>query len=239
MKKIGFIVNPVAGIGGKVGLKGSDGTQTLKKALELGAVPEAGAKALGTMKLLKPMEQQLEIHTCPGNMGEDICKQAGLNYRLAEGTKAWSQCSPSSRNTTPKDTMDAAGMLCNEVGELAVNDVGNGDLLIAGAGHDLNTGAFNQTSGRIHYRQTGVLAAEVHEVDNGLPDDIVQGHQNGQGQKAPQAAAHGIEALFLVELLHLLLHLQLVVGVFLLDLLHLAGHAAHPHHALLGLHLEG
>ena len=132
-----------------------------------------------------------------------------------------------------------AGMLCNEVGELAVNDVGNGDLLIAGAGHDLNAGAFNQTSGRIHYRQTGVLAAEVHEVDNGLPDDIVQGHQNGQGQKAPQAAAHGIEALFLVELLHLLLHLQLVVGVFLLDLLHLAGHAAHPHHALLGLHLEG
>ena len=54
-----------------------------------------------------------------------------------------------------------AGMLCNEVGELAVNDVGNGDLLIAGAGHDLNAGAFNQTSGRIHYRQTGVLAAEV------------------------------------------------------------------------------
>ncbi|CAN4050833.1 helix-turn-helix domain-containing protein, partial [Dysosmobacter welbionis] len=40
-----------------------------------------------------------------------------------------------------------AGMLCNEVGELAVNDVGNGDLLIAGAGHDLNAGAFNQTSG--------------------------------------------------------------------------------------------
>ena len=69
--------------------------------------------------------------------------------------------------------------------------------------------------------------------------EVVQGHQNGQGQKAPQAAAHGIEALFLVELLHLLLHLQLVVGVFLLDLLHLAGHAAHPHHALLGLHLKG
>lgn len=116
----------MAGIGGKVGLKGSDGTQTLKKALELGAVPEAGTKALGTMKLLKPMEQQLEIHTCPGNMGEDICRQAGLNYRLAEGTKAWSQCSPSSRNTTPKDTMDAAGMLCNEGVDLILFAGGDG-----------------------------------------------------------------------------------------------------------------
>ena len=132
-----------------------------------------------------------------------------------------------------------AGILCNEVGELAVDDVGNGDLLIAGAGHDLNAGAFNQASGRIHHCQTGVLAAEVHEVDNGLPDDIVQGHQDGQGQEAPQAAAHGIEALFLIELLHLLLHLQLIVGILFLDLLHLAGHPAHPQHALLGLDLEG
>ena len=130
-------------------------------------------------------------------------------------------------------------MLGNEVGELAVNDVGNGDLLIAGAGHDLNAGAFNQTSGRIHYRQTGVLAAEVHEVDDGFPDDIVQGHQNGQRQKAPQAPAHGVDALFLVELLHLLVHLDAVIGVLFLDLLHLPGHPVHADHALLGLHLEG
>jgi hypothetical protein len=39
MNRIGLIVNPLAGIGGRVGLKGSDGTETQRRALELGAIP--------------------------------------------------------------------------------------------------------------------------------------------------------------------------------------------------------
>ncbi|WP_200769672.1 hypothetical protein [Halarsenatibacter silvermanii] len=37
MKRIGLIVNPRAGLGGKVGLKGSDGLETQQKALDMGA----------------------------------------------------------------------------------------------------------------------------------------------------------------------------------------------------------
>jgi len=38
MKRIGLIVNPIAGLGGRVGLKGSDDEELQRKALEMGSV---------------------------------------------------------------------------------------------------------------------------------------------------------------------------------------------------------
>ena len=84
MKKIGFIVNPVAGIGGRVGLKGSDGLAALQKALELGAEPESGKKALAALKVLKNVEHLFEIYTCAGDMGANVCDLADLSYRVID-----------------------------------------------------------------------------------------------------------------------------------------------------------
>ena len=53
MKTIGLIVNPFAGIGGKVGLKGSDGERIRHKAFQLGAIPEAHLKAMRTLAVLR------------------------------------------------------------------------------------------------------------------------------------------------------------------------------------------
>ena len=76
--KLGLIVNPIAGMGGRVGLKGTDGEDVLKKAIELGAVPESPKKAVKALEMLKPLGDDLEIITYPGKMGEDEAKEAGF-----------------------------------------------------------------------------------------------------------------------------------------------------------------
>ena len=103
MKRLGFIVNPVAGIGGKVGLKGSDGEAVLKKALDLGATFESGQKALITMKALRDVADQLDIYTWPGEMGENICTAAGLSTTVIGNID--------SGHTSPEDTIRAARSL--------------------------------------------------------------------------------------------------------------------------------
>ena len=78
-KKIGLIVNPLAGIGGRVGLKGSDGVEIQKKALALGAIPESQGRVVLALKCLKPVENDLALVTYPGEMGEEASNQSGLN----------------------------------------------------------------------------------------------------------------------------------------------------------------
>ncbi|NLJ61680.1 MAG: ATP-NAD kinase, partial [Firmicutes bacterium] len=69
-KKLGFIVNPVAGMGGRVGLKGSDGIEILQKAKELGAVPEAPRRAMDALERLVEIKDEVEVITFPFDMGE-------------------------------------------------------------------------------------------------------------------------------------------------------------------------
>jgi len=76
--KLGLIINPISGMGGKVGLKGTDGPEILKKALSLGAKPEANKKAKIALEQLIPIKEDIEFYTYAGNMGEDLLKELGF-----------------------------------------------------------------------------------------------------------------------------------------------------------------
>ncbi len=71
--KIGFVINPLAGIGGAVALKGSDGEQIVEEALSRGAEPRAEMRADTAMSQIQLSgEPNFSILTAAKNMGENV-----------------------------------------------------------------------------------------------------------------------------------------------------------------------
>ena len=99
MKKLGLIVNPIAGLGGAVGLKGTDGATTYLRALEMGAVPRAAPRAVEALRELGRLDG-LEVLTYPGPMGENEAWEGGLSPTLIGSADAG--------DTSAEDTRRAA-----------------------------------------------------------------------------------------------------------------------------------
>ena len=76
--RLGLIINPVAGLGGRVGLKGSDGAEIQQKALALGAKPCSQQRTLLALEVLVPVRERLELLTAPAEMGENMARQSGF-----------------------------------------------------------------------------------------------------------------------------------------------------------------
>ena len=115
--KLGLIVNPVAGLGGTVALKGSDGAHTAAKAIELGAEPKANIRTKAALEVLLPYKERLTIYTVNGDMGEQTAKALGFNVEVVYNTTAI---------TTPDDTEQAAKILKNSGVDLVLFAGGDG-----------------------------------------------------------------------------------------------------------------
>ena len=102
--KLGLIVNPVAGLGGSVALKGSDGMA--EQALALGAQPMANKRTALALNVLLPYRDQITIYTAAGEMGERIAKELGFNLVCLYQAE--------SAQTTAQDTENSVAKLIAE-----------------------------------------------------------------------------------------------------------------------------
>lgn len=101
--RLGLIVNPVAGLGGRVGLKGSDGVDIQQVALARGAEPLAQLRTQQALAALLPLRDRLELLTAPYEMGADVAQQSGFAPKIV-GTAMQA----SMKNTNAEDTIHAA-----------------------------------------------------------------------------------------------------------------------------------
>ncbi|WP_392340644.1 ATP-NAD kinase family protein [Moritella marina] len=99
--KLGIIINPVAGVGGSVALKGSD--NVAQQALSLGAIPQANNRMLQALGQFADLAPRFSIVTAGGEMGERCSLELGLNVTVVYR--------PANDSTTEQDTYAAVEAL--------------------------------------------------------------------------------------------------------------------------------
>jgi predicted polyphosphate/ATP-dependent NAD kinase len=133
---IGLLVNPIAGMGGRVGLKGTDGV--VEEAIKRGATPVAPGRALEFLTALESVlgskvGDEIGLITCPGTMGEDVAQEAGLRHEVID--------IDIENSTNAEDTKDCVLALYEEEVRLLVFVGGDGtarDVLDAITSYELD-----------------------------------------------------------------------------------------------------
>ncbi|MFT4937457.1 MAG: putative polyphosphate/ATP-dependent NAD kinase [Paraglaciecola sp.] len=76
--KLGLLINPFAGIGGALALKGSDGAEIRNKALAMGAKKKAGDRSRLALQEVLHLKDEIQIYTASGEMGENLARELGF-----------------------------------------------------------------------------------------------------------------------------------------------------------------
>ncbi|MFJ2198441.1 ATP-NAD kinase family protein [Streptomyces violaceusniger] len=184
MTRIGLVVNPVAGLGGRVGLGGTDGQERRHRALALGARPLAGERAAAALRELRELRAgpgagagagalggavagpgggrpgaEPEVVTAAGAMGADSVAAAGLTARVVYAPGAEDE-------TSAEDTLAAVRAVVAEGVDLLLLAGGDGtarDVLTAlGGAHCPVLGV--PTGVKMHSAVFGVSPRAAGEV---------------------------------------------------------------------------
>jgi len=177
MLTLGLIINPVAGLGGTVGLKGSDGVT--QEALARGAEKKSGLRTQQALQQLQPLADQCCFLTCPGEMGADVLHLLGFYFQLIDADI-------SLQNTSADDTRKAAQAMAEAGVDLLLFAGGDGtardicavvgeDIPVLGipAGVKIHSGVYGITPSAagevvralIEGRLIDIKEAEVRDLD--------------------------------------------------------------------------
>lgn len=116
--KLGLVINPIAGIGGSVALKGSDGVGVAEQAMALGATAKSNARASLALEILLPYKDNMTIYTVSSDMGERTAKALGFTTQVVHQVE--------NKVTTERDTELAVKALIDEGIDLLLFAGGDG-----------------------------------------------------------------------------------------------------------------
>jgi len=117
VKTVGFIVNPIAGMGGAVGLKGTDGKKILERAIILGAKSIAPARAKFFLSELRTVKERIRLIVGAGKMGEDEAQNYGFAFTVLGKRR---------KKTTAEDTVEVANGIVDTGANLLIFCGGDG-----------------------------------------------------------------------------------------------------------------
>ena len=118
--RIGLVVNPLAGMGGVLGLKGSDLCVVRERVNTVlsNDLTHSMKRVKRALSVLEPLAHRIEIFSCKGDMGEQVLRGTAFSYQLLDGlTESLSSAA---------DTRMAALKLCETPVDVLVFAGGDG-----------------------------------------------------------------------------------------------------------------
>jgi len=193
--RFGLVVNPYAGIGGSVALKGSDGADVRREALARGAEQKSAKRTIAALAELTDVADRIDWLTAANDMGADVLAELGYAAKVCY--------QPQSQQTEANDTREAVQRLLTEGVDLLVFAGGDGtarDVYAAmgehitpvvgiPAGVKIHSGVYAITpkaAGRVlHQMVTGELTtlrgADVMDIDEAaFREGVVRARRFGE-----------------------------------------------------------
>ena len=193
MTKLGLIVNPIAGMGGSVGLKGTDGVDALRKARALGALPGAQKRAAEALRVIAAGMPDVALLTCAGAMGEDAARDCGLAAVVVGGARsdvsAYASDGSDTRRAGAEMRRRGADLLLFAGGDGTARDVcaaiggGEGEPVAAlgiPAGVKMHSAVFALTPRRAGETALRFLRGELDAADAEVMDIDEDAFRNGR-----------------------------------------------------------